>query len=75
MHSTTMGTQDQYRQRAGEAQRQADLATSNYYRASWLRVVQGWLSLLKKPPQPPLESFDQDLAYKGTQQDETKSSD
>jgi len=68
-----MGTQDEYRERAVEAQRQADLPISDYYCASWLRAVQGWLSLVKKAPRPPLESFDQDLAYKGTRQDETKS--
>jgi hypothetical protein len=42
-------------------------------RASWLRVAQGWLSLLKKPPQTLEEMFDELLADKGTGQEDTKS--
>jgi hypothetical protein len=65
-------TQDEYRRRAREAQRQADRAVSEADRASWLRLVQGWLSLLA-PSQNPQESFDRELADKGTGQDETNS--
>ena len=69
-----MSTQDEYGRNAAEAQRQADRAISEIDRASWLRVAQGWSSLLKKPPQTLEEFFDQTLADKGTGQDDTKSS-
>ena len=69
-----MGTQDDYRRNAAEAQRQADRAISEIDRAAWLRVAQGWLSLLTKRPQTLEEVFDKGLADKGTGQDETKSS-
>ena len=69
----TMGTQDDYRKNAAEAQRQADRAASLVDREAWLRVAQGWLSLLKKPPQTLEETFDEVLADKGTGQEDTKS--
>ena len=69
----TMNTQDDYRKNAAEAQRQADRTVSLVDREAWLRVAQGWLSLLKKPPQTLEETFDEALADKGTGQDDTKS--
>jgi hypothetical protein len=69
----TMNTQDDYRKNAAEAQRQADRTASLVDREAWLRVAQGWLSLLKKPPQTLEETFDEALADKGTRQDDTKS--
>jgi hypothetical protein len=69
----TMSTQDDYRKNAAEAQRQADRTASLVDREAWLRVAQGWLSLLKKPPQTLEETFDEALADKGTWQDDTKS--
>ena len=69
-----MGTQDEYRQRAADAQRQADRTSSEMDREAWLRVAQGWLSLSTKPPQTAQESFNQEVADKGTGQDETKRS-
>jgi hypothetical protein len=69
-----MGTQDEYRRNAAEAQKMADRARSDHDRASWLRVAQGWLSLLTKRPQTAQESFDQETSDKGTGQDESKSS-
>jgi hypothetical protein len=69
-----MRTQDEYRRNATEAQRQADRTISEVDRASWLRVAQGWLSLLKKPPHTLEETFDKVVADKGTGQDDTKSS-
>ena len=69
----TMSTQDDYRKNAAEAQRQADRAGSLVDREAWLRVAQGWLSLLKKPPQTLEETFDEVLADKGTGQEDTKS--
>ena len=69
----TMSTQDDYRKNAAEAQRQADRTVSLVDREAWLRMAQGWLSLLKKPPQTLEETFDEALADKGTRQDDTKS--
>jgi hypothetical protein len=62
------------RRNAVEAQRQADRANNEIDRASWLRLVQGWLSLLPKRPQNDQEAFDQEVADKGTGQDESKTS-
>jgi hypothetical protein len=69
-----MDQQDEYRKNASEAQRQADRAISEYDRASWLRLVEGWLSLLKKRPLSARDSFDQEVSDKGSGQDENKSS-
>jgi hypothetical protein len=69
-----MTSQDEYRRNADEAQRQADRAVSEIDRAAWLRLVQGWLSLLKKRPRTAQEEFDQELADKGTGQEDSKSS-
>lgn len=69
-----MSTQDECRRNAAEAQRQADRTISEADRASWLRVAQGWLGLLKKPPQTLEETFDKAVVDKGTGQDDTKSS-
>jgi hypothetical protein len=69
-----MATQDEYLRNATEAQRHADQAISDIERASWLRVAEGWLSLLKKPLQTLEETSDEVLANKGTGQDDTKSS-
>ena len=68
-----MSTQDDYRKNAAEAQRQADRAASLVDREAWLRVAQGWLSLLKKPPQTLEETFDEALRRQGTRPDDTKS--
>ena len=61
----TMSTQDDYRKNAAEAQRQADRAASLVDREAWVRVAQGWLGLLKKPPQTLEDTFDEVLADKG----------
>ena len=65
-------SQDEYRRNAAEAQRQADRATNETDRASWLRLVQGWLSLLTKRPQTDTEAFDEKVAKKGTGQEHSK---
>jgi len=46
-----MDPHDDYRAKAEEAQKQANLAHNEVARAAWLRVAQGWLSLLRKRPQ------------------------
>jgi hypothetical protein len=69
-----MGNQDEYRRNAAAAQGQADRTNSLVDREAWLRITQGWLSLLKKPAQTAQESFDRSVADKGTGQDDSKSS-
>jgi hypothetical protein len=69
-----MGTEDEYRRHAADAQKEADGARNDLDRASWLRIAEGWLSLLKPKPRVAEEAFDQLTADKGTGQDESKSS-
>jgi hypothetical protein len=45
-----MTKQDEYRRNAALAQRSADKAKTDEDRAAWLRVVEGWLSLLRTKP-------------------------
>ena len=68
-----MGSQDEYRRKAAEAQDAADRARNEMDRAAWLRLAQGWLSLLSKRPQTDQETFDQQVAEKGTGQEQSKS--
>ena len=45
-----MSKQDEYRRNAALAQGWADKAKTDEDRAAWLRVVEGWLSLLRTKP-------------------------
>jgi hypothetical protein len=45
-----MDRDDEYRAKAEEAQKQANLAHNEVDRAAWLRIVQGWLGLIRKRP-------------------------
>jgi len=63
-----------YRRHAAAAQKEADRARNDLDREAWLRVAQGWLSLLTKPARTAEEAFDQSATVKGTGQDESKSS-
>lgn len=45
-----MTREDDYRANAEEAQKQADRATSELDRATWLRMAQEWLGLLRRRP-------------------------
>jgi len=51
-----MGTQEEYRHQAAEAQRQADLASNETDREAWLRIARGWRNLLIKRPQSDQQS-------------------
>jgi hypothetical protein len=66
--------EDEYRQQAAGAERQARSAKNELDRAAWLRVAQGWLSLLRKRPQSDEEVFDAQSKAKGTGQDDSESS-
>jgi hypothetical protein len=68
-----MSTDDEYRRNAEEAERQAQRAISDLDRAAWLRIAQGWVSMVRSRPQIPQESFDQEVSDEGTGQDESKS--
>jgi hypothetical protein len=65
------GDQDEYyRKQAEDAERQAARAVSPRDRATWLRLAQDWLGLVKrKPPQNAGETFDDAVQQRGTHQD------
>jgi len=46
-----MSNDDEYRRQATFAEQQAKLAKNDLERESWLRIVQGYLGLLRKRPQ------------------------
>jgi hypothetical protein len=46
-----MDRDDEYRARAEQAQKEADRSTNELDRARWLRIVRGWLALLRKRTQ------------------------
>jgi hypothetical protein len=69
-----MNKDDEYRRNAAEAQEWADKAKTDSDRAAWLRVVQGWLGLLRKRPQSEEESFDDTIRARGTRQDDSERS-
>jgi len=54
-----MDQDDEYRKKATEAQGYADRAVSDDDRASWLRIVEGWLGLIRKRPQTSQERLDE----------------
>jgi len=45
-----MDRDDEYRAKAGEAQKEADRAHGEADPAAWLRLVQGWRKLIRKSP-------------------------
>jgi hypothetical protein len=63
-----MHSEDEYRRQAAEAQKEADRAIHDDDRASWLRVAQGWLSLIRKRPQSDEEAFEARTKTEGTGQ-------
>ena len=57
---------NEYRRQADEAQSQADRARNDIDRESWLRIAQGWLSMIRKPASTAAEVFDAETAEKRT---------
>jgi hypothetical protein len=53
-----MHEDNEYRQQAADAQRFADRAVSDADKATWLRIAQGWLALIRRPDQTDHEAFD-----------------
>jgi hypothetical protein len=69
-----MSTDEYYRRNAAEAQKQADVAKNPGDREGWLRVAQGWLSLIRNRPQTPMERFEEVEVKQGTKQETSNSS-
>ena len=69
-----MSTDDEYRKQANYAQDMAERLTSPLDKESWLRVAQGWLSLIRKRPQTAAENFNEELEERGTKQDDSTGS-
>src|SRR5436190_13611277 len=59
---------DEYRRNAADAQTFADRARTDVDRAAWLRVVQGWLSLIRSR-QPEDDVFEARATALGTGQE------
>jgi hypothetical protein len=69
-----MNIDDEYRGQAKEAERQARLALNDADRESWLRIAQGWLSLLSKRLDKDKQAFNTESKAKGTGQDDSDTS-
>ena len=52
-----MDKDDEFRKQAAEAQAMADKVVSAVDKESWLRVAQGWLSLIRNAPRTKAEEF------------------
>jgi hypothetical protein len=46
-----MSKDEEYRRQAADAEEQAKSAKFDTDREAWLRIAQGWISLLRKRPQ------------------------
>ena len=69
-----MSNDEEYRSQAAYAEKQARSAKFDTDRESWLRIAQGWMSLLRRRPQSDEETFNAQNAAQGTGQEESKSS-
>jgi hypothetical protein len=76
VQSESMSDDDYYRRQAAEAQQHADRSLSGADRASWLRIAQSWLGLIRgnKPTaqESAQEDFDRGAREQGTHQDISK---
>ena len=69
-----MNRDKEFRRNAAEAQKRADRAKSDEDRASWLRIAQGWLSLISGRGQTEDEAFEERSRTAGTGQDRSNES-
>jgi hypothetical protein len=53
-----MTSDDEFRRQAADAEKQALSARTDYDREAWLRIAQGWMSLLKRRPQSDEDAFE-----------------
>jgi hypothetical protein len=69
-----MSTDDEFRRQAASAERRASSTKNHGDREAWLRIAQGWMSLLRKRPQTDTENFNEQSRDKGTGQEDSDSS-
>jgi hypothetical protein len=69
-----MSKDEEYRRQAADAEKQAKSAKFDTDREAWLRIAQGWMSLLRKRPQSAEEAFDAQSNAKGTGQQDSEAS-
>ena len=69
-----MSTDEEYRRQATHAEKQARAAKLDSDREAWLRIAQGWMSMLRKRPQTDEEAFNDQGAAQGTGQKDSESS-
>ena len=53
-----MTSDDEFRRQAADAEKQALSARTDYDREAWLRIAQGWMSLLERRPQSDEDAFE-----------------
>jgi hypothetical protein len=53
-----MTSDEEFRRQAAHAEKQALSARSDYDREAWLRIAQGWMSLLKRRPVTDEDAFE-----------------
>jgi hypothetical protein len=69
-----MTRDDEFRKQAADAQKQAQSSISDIDREAWLRVAQGWLSLIRNRPQNAADKFEtESTAIKTTDEDSNTS--
>src|SRR5438874_8822455 len=64
-----MDKDDEYRRQAAEAQSLADRSISAADKSAWLRIAQGWLSLVRRARQSDRDVFDAETKARGTGQE------
>jgi hypothetical protein len=69
-----MSKDEEYRRQAAEAEKQAKSARVDADREAWLRIAQGWMSLLRRKPQSAEEAFDAQSNAQGTGQQDSEAS-
>jgi|tagenome__1003787_1003787.scaffolds.fasta_scaffold20873910_2 hypothetical protein len=69
-----MSTNEEYRRQAIYAEKQANSAGDHVDRETWLRIAQGWMSLLRTRPQRDEQAFNEQSEHKGTGQEDSESS-
>ncbi len=69
-----MSKEAEFRQQAADAPRMADRAITAADKEAWLRIAQGFLSLIPGPSQTAGEAFDEEAQTRGTRQDISKES-
>jgi hypothetical protein len=69
-----MDRSEKYRKLAREAQAMADEVSNLHDKASWRRIAQSWLALMRGTQPPAEQRFDAESKAKGTGQDNSKES-